>query len=254
MKVRLYGLPGSHPTMAVQAMLERKDIEFRRIDLVPFLSRAIVRRAMGLPQNTVPVLAIDGRRVQGSRDISRELDRLHPDPRLFPDDPEKRRTVEEAERWGEEELQHPIRQISLWAMHANRAPIRSYMGSSVMGVPAGIAARLAPPFINRGVRVNEATDEAVRVDLAVLDSMLGGVDKRMDAGLLDGEELNAADFQIGASVRLLMTFQDLRPLVEGRPACRLARRAIPRYPGDATPVFPPAWLEPLRSTSAARAG
>ncbi|MEX1142853.1 MAG: glutathione S-transferase N-terminal domain-containing protein [Thermoleophilaceae bacterium] len=247
MKLRLYGLPGSHPTMAAQAMLERKGIELTRIDLVPFLARAIVSRGMGQPQNTVPVLTIGGRRIQGSREISRELDRLRPDPPLFPDEPEKRRAVEEAERWGEEELQHPIRQISLWAMRANRAPIRSYMGRSVMGVPAAVAARLAPPFIDRGVRVNEATDDAVRENLAGLDSMLGGVEERIDAGVLDGEELNAADFQIGASVRLLLTFQDLRPLIEDRPACRLARRAVPFYRGDAPPVFPPAWLEPLRS-------
>src|SRR5215204_6190601 len=102
MKVRLYGLPGSHPTMAVQAMLERKGIDFTRIDLVPFLARVIVQRGMGLPRNTVPVLAIDGRRVQGSREISRELDRVRPGPPLFPADPEKRLAVEEAERWGEE--------------------------------------------------------------------------------------------------------------------------------------------------------
>ncbi len=252
MKARLYGLPGSHPTMAVQAMLEYKGIDFRRIDLVPFLSRVIVRRAMGLPQNTVPVLAIDGRRVQGSRAISRELERLRPEPPLFPGDAEQRLAVEEAERWGEEELQHPIRQISLWALRANRAPIRSYMERSVMGVPAGIAARLAPPFIDRGVRVNEATDEAVRSNLAALDSMLGRVDEWIATGVLDGEELSAADFQIGASVRLLLTFQDLRPLIEDRPACRLARRAVPAYAGDAPPVFPPAWLEPLRSATAAQ--
>ncbi|HWO16222.1 MAG TPA: glutathione S-transferase family protein, partial [Solirubrobacterales bacterium] len=242
MKIRLYGLPGSHPTMAVATMLERKGLGYRRIDLVPFLARAIVRRGMGLPQNTVPVLVVDGRRIQGSREIARELDRLRPDSPLFPDDPERRRAVEEAERWGEEELQHPIRQISLWAMHADRAPIRSYMGPSVMGAPAALAARLAPPFIGRGVRVNEATDEAVRVNLAALDSMLRRVDEWIAAGVLDGEELSAADFQIGASVRLLLTFQDLRPLIEDRPACRLARRAVPDYRGDAPPVFPPAWL------------
>jgi len=247
MKIRLYGLPGSHPTMAVQAMLERKGLGFRRVDLVPFLARAIVRRAMRLPQNTVPVLAVDGRRVQGSREIARELDRLRPEPPLFPTTPDQRLKVEEAERWGEEELQHPIRQISLWAMRANRVPIRSYMGRSVMGVPAAVAARLAPPFIDRGVRVNEATDEAVRKNLAALDSMLDGVEEWIDAGVLDGEELNAADFQIGASVRLLLTFQDLRPLIEDRPASRLARRVVPDYRGDAPPVFPPAWLEPLRS-------
>jgi glutathione S-transferase len=250
---RLYGLPGSHPTMAAQTMLEGKGVEFRRIDLVPFLSRAIVRRGMGLPQNTVPVLAAGGRRIQGSREIARELDRLRPDPPLFPADPERRRAAEEAERWGEEELQHPIRQISLWAMRTNPVPIRSYMGRSVMGVPAAVAARLAPPFIGRGVRVNEATDEAVRANLAALDPMLGRVEEWISAGVLDGEELNAADFQIGASVRLLLTFQDLRALIEDRPACRLARRAVPDYRGDAPPVFPPAWLEPLRSSSPAAA-
>jgi hypothetical protein len=53
-------------------------------------------------------------------------------------------------------------------------------------------------------------------------------------------------------VRLLLTMQDLRPLIDGRPACRLARRAVPRYRGDAPPVFPPAWLGPLRSAAAAR--
>jgi glutathione S-transferase len=252
MKIRLYGLPGSHPTMAVQAMLEHKGIDAKRIDLVPFLARAIVKRGMRQPQNTVPVLVIGGRRIQGSREIARELDRLRPDPPLFPADPERRRAVEEAERWGEEELQHPIRQLSLWAMDANRAPIQSYMQGSVMGIPAGVAARLAPRFIAAGVRVNEASDEAVHANLAALDSMLGRVDEWIAAGVLDREELGAADFQIGASVRLLLTFQDLRPSIEDRPASRLARRAVPAYPGDAPPVFPPAWLEPLRSTAAAR--
>lgn len=250
-KARLYGLPGSHPTMAVQAMLEHKGIEFTRIDLVPFLSRIIVRRGMRLPQNTVPVLAIDGRRVQGSRQISRELDRVRPEPPLFPEDPQRRFAVEEAERWGEDELQHPIRQVALWALQEDRASIRSYMERSRLGVPIGLAARLAPPFIGAGVRVNEATVEAVRANLAALDFMLGQVDEWIDAGVLGGEDLNAADFQIGASVRLALTLQDLRPLIEDRPACRLARRAIPGYPGDTPPLIPAAWLEPLRSVTTA---
>ncbi len=137
-------------------------------------------------------------------------------------------------------------------MRANRAPIRSYMEGSRLGVPIGLAARLAPPFIAAGVRVNEATDEVVRANLAGLDGMLQQVDEWIAAGVLDGEELNAADFQIGASVRLALTLQDLRPLIESRPACRLARRAVPDYAGDAPPVLPPAWLEPLRSLTAAR--
>jgi len=192
MRTRLYGLPGSHPTMAVQAMLERKGIEFTRIDLVPFLSRVIVRRGMRLPENTVPVMAVGGRRVQGSRNIARELDRLRPEPPLFPGEPEKRLAVEEAERWGEEELQHPVRQLSLWAMHTNPVPIRSYMERSIMGVPPPIAARLAPPFIGRGVRVNGTSDGAVRANLAAIDSMLERVDQWIASAVLDGENESAA--------------------------------------------------------------
>ncbi|MGE5281061.1 MAG: glutathione S-transferase family protein [Chloroflexota bacterium] len=251
MKVRLYSLPGSHPGTAARAMLEHKGVDFRQIDLVPFLARVILRRGMGFPRNTVPAITIDGRGVQGSRQISRELDRLWPDPPLFPADPELRLAVEEAERWGEEELQHPIRQIALWAMRRNRAAARSYMEGSRLGFPVGVAARLAPPFVAAGVRVNEATDEAVRDNLAALDSTLRRIDEWIDAGVLDGEQLNAADFQIGASVRLATTLQDLRQPIDARPAGRLARRAVPSYPGDAPPVFPTAWLEPLRSATVA---
>lgn len=252
MSARLYGLPGSHPTMAVEAMLEHKGIEFTRIDLVPFLSRVVVRRGMRLPQNTVPVLAVGARRVQGSRNIARELDRLRTEPPLFPGGSEKRLAVEQAESWGERELQHPVRQLSLWAMRRNPAPIRSYMERPIMGVPPAIAARLAPPLIGRGVRVNEASDEAVRANLAALDSMLGQVESWIAAAVLDGEDLNAADFQIAASVRLLLTFDDLRPLIDNRPAGRLARRAVPHYAGETPPVLPPAWLKPLHSAAVAR--
>ncbi len=246
MKVRLYSLPGSHPAAAVGAMLGHKGIDFKRTDLIPFLAKVILRRLLGFPRNTVPAIKIDGRKVQGSREISRELDRVQPDPPLFPGDPEKRLAVEEAERWGEEELQHPVRQIVLWAMHANGAPIPQLHGGRAVGDarPAS-PARIDAPFIAAGVRVNEATDEAVRANLAGLGGMLQQVDEWIAAGVLDGEELNAADFQIGASLRLLMTLQDLQPTIDSRPAGQLARRAVPDYPGDAPPVLPPAWLRPL---------
>jgi glutathione S-transferase len=252
MKVRLYSLPGSHPTMAVRAMLGYKGIDYRRTDLIPFLAKVILRRLLGFPRNTVPAIKIDGRKVQGSREITRELDRMRPDPPLFPGDPDKRLAVEEAERWGEKELQHPVRQIVLWVTQADGASIRSYMEGSRLGMPVGLAARLAPPLVAAGVRVNEASNEAVRANLAGLGSMLQRVDDWIEAGVLDGEELNAADFQIGASLRLLMTLQDLQPLIESRPAGQLARRAIPDYPGDAPPVLPPAWLQPLRPLAAVR--
>jgi hypothetical protein len=34
-------------------------------------------------------------------------------------------------------------------------------------------------------------------------------------------------------------WEDLRPLIEGRPAAEHARRLVPHYPGAIPPVFPP---------------
>ena len=88
MDARLYVFPGSHPAMIGRLMLEHKGIAYKRTDLLPVISKVVVR-ALGFPGATVPALKIDGRRVQGSRAISRELDRIQPDPPLFPSDPSR---------------------------------------------------------------------------------------------------------------------------------------------------------------------
>ena len=73
MDARLYVIPGSHPSMTARLMLERKGIPYRRVDLMPVISKAALR-AVGFPGITVPALKIDGLRVQGSRQIARTLD------------------------------------------------------------------------------------------------------------------------------------------------------------------------------------
>ncbi len=248
--VRLYTIPGSHPGVAAQLMLKHKGIAFKRTDLFPVISK-LVLRGLCFPRNTVPAIKIDGRKVQGSREIARELDQLRPEPALFPSDPEKRVAVEEAERFGDEELQHPIRQIIWWALKKDKAPLRSFSEGAKLGIPIGLAVKTAAPIVALSAHFNEASDENVRADLAKLGSLLDRVDESIAAGTLDGEELNAADFQIGPSLRLAMTMQDLRPLIEARPAGRLAMRVQPQIAGDVPPILPPAWLQPLRSERAA---
>jgi glutathione S-transferase len=249
-KVRLYTIPGSHPGVAAQLMLKHKGIEFKRTDLFPVISKLVVR-AQGFPRKTVPAMKIDGRKVQGSREIARELERLRPEPALFPADPTQRAAVEEAERFGDEELQHPVRQLIWWAFKRDKAPLRSFSEGARLGVPIGLALKTAGPIVALSARFNEATDENVRADLAKLGGLLQRVDELIAAGTLDGEKLNAADFQIAPSIRLAMTFQDLRPLIEARPAGRLAKRVQPEIAGDIPPILPPAWLQPLRSEPAA---
>src|SRR4051812_44305568 len=160
-EARLYAIPASHPSLAIALMLERKGIAYKRTDLFPAISRGIVR-ALGFPGKTVPALKIEGRKLVGSREISRVLDEIRPDPPLFPSDPEKRAAVEEAERFGDEELQHPIRQISWWAIKRDGSSLRSYSEGAKLGIPIGLAVRTAAPIIALEVRINDADEENVR--------------------------------------------------------------------------------------------
>ncbi|HYJ20504.1 MAG TPA: glutathione S-transferase N-terminal domain-containing protein [Solirubrobacterales bacterium] len=249
MSARLYVIPASHPATAAQLMLERKGIAYKRTDLLPVISKGALR-AVGFPGQTVPALKIDGHKVQGSRQIARELERLRPEPPLFPADSEKRAAVEEAERFGDEELQHPIRQILWWTLKTDKAPLRSYSEGAKIGMPIGLAMKTAAPIVALSARFNEASDENARNGLAALPGLLDRVDELIAAGVVNGEELNAADFQIAPSIGLAMTLDDLRPAIESRPAGALAKRVVPNYPGKTPPILPAAWLEPLRGRPA----
>ena len=248
MDVRLYVVPASHPSTAARLMLEHKGIPFQRTDLMPGIHKAILK-ALRFPGNTVPAMKVDGRRIQGSRQIARELDRLQPDPPLFPSDPEQRVAVEEAERFGDEDLQAPIRRIAWNSIKRNRSTLRSYGEGARLGIPLGLAVKTAGPIVAAAVRYNEATDENVRHDLAALPGMLQRIDDWCEAGVLNGEQLTAADFQIAPSLRLAMTYDDLRPAIEVRPAGELALRVVPEFPGHTPPTLPPAWLESLRQSA-----
>ncbi len=241
-EAKLYVIPASHPSRTATAMLDRKRIAYKRVDLMPVISKAALR-AVGFPGITVPALKIDGRKVQGSREIARELERRVPEPALYPSDPAARSAVEAAERWGDETLQATARRI-LWAgMKRDRAPLASYSEGARLGVPIGLAVKTGGPLVALSARLNEASDENVRADLAALPGMLQRIDDWIADGVLGGEEPNAADLQIGASLRLLMTMDDVRPAIESRPAGALAMRAAPEYPGRMPPILPPAWLD-----------
>lgn len=241
MAVKLYVIPGSHPSKAAELMLEHKGIPFKRVDLVSALHRPSLK-LLGFPGPTVPAMKADGRKVQGSREISRALDEIKPDPPLVPSD-----VVRETERWGEEELQSIPRRLAWWALvhlpakERTETARRSLQGYRV-GLPVGVAARTVLPIAKMAVRYNHSTDEAVRADLAAVPDRIDRVDALISEGVIGGDQLNAADFQIGTSVRLLLSYEDLRPYIESRPAAEHALRVVPDYNASFPKVFPAEWL------------
>jgi glutathione S-transferase len=222
-------------------MLEHKAIDHRVVDLFPGMHPILLRLA-GFRGGTVPALRLDGRRFQGSLVISRALDQLCPEPTLFPPEDGRRRAVEEAEAWGERELQSVARRIFRWAL--SRDPqLRRWMASEIVRVPApGMAAAVNAPVARAFARQSGASEAQVRADVAALPAYLDRVDELIAEGTVGTSEPNAADFQIGTTVRLLLALEDLRPLVEGRPAAGLAMRLLPSFPGPIPLVVPSQWL------------
>jgi len=236
----LYSLKVSHPSVAVHLMLERKRIDHRIRQVSPGLHPLVVRLA-GFPANTVPALTLDGDRIQGSTSISRALDELVPEPPLFPADPERRRAVEEAEAWGESELQPVPRRMYRWGLVRNRHLRRRLAEVSGMPAPGLVAATNGPLAASFAAAIG-ADDERIRRDLQELPGKLDRVDALTAEGVIGTDEPNAADYQIATTVRVLMSFADLRPMIERRPAGELALKLVPRWPDEVPPFLPPEWL------------
>ena len=230
MRARIYIIPISHPSGAAVAMLRHKRIPHRVVRLMAGPHPLLVRFA-GFERHTVPALDIDGRMVQGSREIARFLDELRPDPPLFPDDPGERARVEKAERWGERVLQPVPRRLFRYLMRTS-TEARVWVGRDVMRIPGAALLQWAfLPVIGRLGTISHADEATVRDTIARLPALLDNVDALMAAGTVGGAEPNAADFQILAAVRVLLEFEDLTHLLDGRPSAQAARRLLPDWQG-----------------------
>lgn len=243
MPTKLYVVHGSHPCAAVERALKLKGIPHRTVEYVPPLHVPVQRLRFGV--RTVPSIRFeDGEKLSGSRAIMQRLDERAPSPPLYPADPAARAKVEEADRWGDEVLQ-PIGRRVLWPAFARdpESMARYQQGSKLPALPVPVIKALAPAVTFLEKKLNAASDDALRADLAALPGYLDRVDAWIAEGVLGGAEPNAADLQIASTLRLLLTIGDVAPLIEGRPAGALALRLFPDHAGGVPAgTFPAAWL------------
>lgn len=100
---------------------------------------------------------------------------------------------------------------------------------------------LITPVVPVFARVAGANAAQVRHDLDRLPDLLDEVDRLIARGVIGGDPLNAADFQIAPSVRMLLAMTDIGRLVADRPTPTLVRRVVTDYP-EIPPALPTDWI------------
>ena len=231
MKVRLYTIPGSHPGIAARLMLEQKAIPYKRTDLLPVISK-VALKALRFERVTVPALKIDGRRIQGSRQIARELDLVKPEPPLLPVRPGEAgrgRRGGEVRRRGAPAPGPPDPLVV--PPQGLRSAAQLLGGGEDRGPDRSRGARRrrrSSPSRPASTRPATTTSAAISRRCRACSS---GSTSWIAAGVLDGPELYAADFQIAPSVRLAMTLDDLRPADRGAPRRQAGDAGGPRLSG-----------------------
>jgi glutathione S-transferase len=233
---KLYWFPISHPSHAARTMLELKGIDYDLAHVMPGNQRIHMRLA-GFRGGTVPALRLDGRKIQGSTQIARELDAVSADPPLYPADPESRRRVEDAERWGDTQFQPVPRRILRWALTKD-AGLRRWLAESDGALPLpAMAARVTAPVSMYYARLARADRGRVRKDIAALPSLLDRVDELIAEKVITRDPPNAATLQVMCTVRSLLGFSDFAEQVGARSFAPLARQLFPHFPDEQVPPF-----------------
>lgn len=244
----LYVIPGSHACRSAMLMLDHKALPYRTVDFVTLLHPVAARlrgfdaggqtrsaggkRPFGLRLGdrlgTVPGLKAGRRRISTNYRIARFLDAEHPDPPLFPAEPAERAAVEEAERWANETLQMAARRIPGAAIRRDPEALGRSAADGRLGYllyKRPLTRRVVIPWLAGSVFAASANPE--RDPAEELPGLLDRIDAWIEEGVLNGPELNAADFMVAPSLALILYRHDVMPVFEGRPALALVDRLLP---------------------------
>jgi glutathione S-transferase len=246
---KLFVIPGSHACRTGMLLLEHKGIAYERVELLTGLhplsvrlrgfpgSRSPIRAVDGRTHRmlalmdragTVPALRVGGQRVQTNRAIARFLERVQPDPPLFPGEPALRTQVEEAERWGDEVLQMLARRIVLRSAAQDLDSLQARGGEGRLGALLDRRAPMRLLASHMAALTFRASRRGQAELLAALTPAFDRIDAWIAAGVLGGEQLNAADLMIAPSLALLSYRPDLDAEIAARPAGALLDRVLPQ--------------------------
>jgi glutathione S-transferase len=243
----LWHIPVSHYNEKARWALDYKGVDHERKAPPPPAHMAVSLWLTRGSSYTFPVLQLDGRAIGDSTEIIAALERRHPEPPLYPADPDERRRALEIEDFIDEQVAPHLR---LLAFHeAIQEPEQFGKLAVEMLPPAmrrGPGGRFAGSFATRFLKLRFKVGDPDAAALA-RERVEAGLD-RIEAELGDGEYLVGDAFSVadltGAAIYYPLVFPPEGPqiLTEGpaafeeyrlsfsdRPAFRWASEMFARH-------------------------
>ena len=239
-RVELHLLTFSGPCLTAKAGLSLKGLDFEEVEVTLGSHGDEIEAIYGEGRRTVPGAIIDGEPVHGSTAILQRLDEIVPEPTLYPDPIAN--AVREAELWADGEYQDLSRRLPWSSLHFRPEAMGTFAGDGPLD-PAGTD--FAIRFLRSTWKHLGITAERMAADLDSLPAMVEQIESFASEGLIGGPEPTAADLQIGATTRILLTIGDLEPVFEGTTIREVALRLFPDYPGRIPAgAYPAGWVTP----------
>lgn len=237
-EITLHVLPPSHPSHAAAAALRLKGLDFEQVDMTYGKHNEEMEAIYGEGNRTVPGIVVDGEATHGSRAIFAKLEEIVPEPPLYPDPIAER--VLEADRWGDEELQDLGRSLGWGALYFRPEALGMLIAGKVLD-PAGVD--FAMKFIRSTWRYHGITAVLLAEQLAGLPGKIDYIEQLAEEGVIGDDQANAADLQIGCTIKVLLSIGDLQELLDGTAAAAIATRWFGEVDGGIPAgAFPAGWV------------
>ena len=229
---RLWHFRVSHYNEKVRWALDHKHWPHLRQALIPGFHIPVARWLSG--QHQLPVLEIDGRVLAGSNHILAEIERLRPDPPLYPAHPEQHQRALAVQSYFDEKVAPDLRRL-FWATYINRPADCARMATDGSSAGMRIVWRglfpLMRPLFRRNMGMSAAMLNAAKERLnSYFDRLEGEIGP---SGYLVGERFGVADLAASSVMTAI-----IRP---------------PEFPYPLPDPWPPELVE-LRNSVSGRTG
>jgi glutathione S-transferase len=241
----LFHFPVSHFNEKVRWALDFKGWPHRRTALLAGFHVPKVRMLTG--QNRLPVLLLDGRALHDSSAIIAELERLRPEPRLYPSSPTDRARALALEDYFDEQVAPDLRRL-FWSTYIDDTEACARMATDgFRGSSRWLWKTLLPvmrPAFRRNMGLGQAEVAEARQRLAQhIDRLEAEVGP---AGFLVGARFTIADLTAAAVMTAILrppqfpyplpepwpaALVELRESVVHRPGCQWVLDIYARYRG-----------------------